>query len=117
MALGVGGGVRSCEGAPSIIVGSTVPELTIGDLRITVNQRAVLDLLEPGWLMVEKNLGRYGKTLPSMVKRGWIERRIRSEYEMLRLTRQGREVRDAFHIRDAKRNDQLLDRSKQEPLT
>lgn len=70
-------------------------------------QWAVLELLEPGWLLLSRTFCHY-HTRHSLVNRGWVEVRDRGDYLMVRLTKAGRQVRDAVYVKQARVADRRL---------
>jgi hypothetical protein len=71
-------------------------------LNIERLQWRVLELLEPGWLIVDKGAFHY-HTRRAMVRKGWIEVRVYETHMLARLTPAGREIRDRVDVMMARR--------------
>jgi hypothetical protein len=82
--------------------------IIIGGTEIKKAQWDVLDLLEPGWLILDRGAFHYN-TRNALVNKGWIEVRLYETHMMARLTLAGREIRDRIHIRQAHREERRLE--------
>ena len=77
---------------------------TVNKIEVYAKAWAVLELLEPDWLMLDKRFCHH-LTWQGLERKGWIEVRVRTDYLMVRLIPVGRAVRDEIHKRRAKAAD------------